>query len=181
MSGKELQRALVMHPLPRVDELAYDMDADPRQHVLQTGRPGGAGAHGINCAGARRKKEYETGRSPGYKVDYPVYNREYGVKCSESAVRDLAGDGKNYLKPEFKIVSLKPLTFRCVYCEHGTERNTSPSTEWHQGNDGREALQPGPTAIWRRKSAGNLIAFDQRKRPKNHGYLPGHYAQSQSC
>jgi len=30
MSGKELRRALVMHPLPRVDELAYDMDADPR-------------------------------------------------------------------------------------------------------------------------------------------------------
>ena len=29
MSGKEFRRALVMHPL-RVDELAYDMDADPR-------------------------------------------------------------------------------------------------------------------------------------------------------
>jgi len=31
LRGKEFRRTLVMHPLPRVDELAYEMDADPRQ------------------------------------------------------------------------------------------------------------------------------------------------------
>jgi len=113
-------------------------------------------------------------------VDYPVYNREYGVKCSNPRCVTWQETEKNYLKPQFKIVSLKPLTFRCIYCEHGTEPKYVASTEWQPGDDGRQALQPGQQPPGKENQAGNLIAFDSAEEAEKHGYLPGHYAQSQA-
>ncbi len=71
-------------------------------------------------------------------MEYPLYHREYGVKCSNPRCVTWQETEKNYLKPEFKIVSLKPLTFRCIYCEHGTEPKYVASTDWHQGTTGQK-------------------------------------------
>ena len=46
LQGKVFRKTLVMHPLPRVDELAYDIDADERSMYFQTGCPRRAGEDG---------------------------------------------------------------------------------------------------------------------------------------
>jgi aspartate carbamoyltransferase catalytic subunit len=40
MRGPSLSKAIVMHPLPRVDELSTDMDADPRSRYFDQARNG---------------------------------------------------------------------------------------------------------------------------------------------
>jgi len=54
----------VMHPLPRVDELAYDMDAD-RAACTSNRPPGGVPVRMALIALALGVKRYETGRSAG--------------------------------------------------------------------------------------------------------------------
>ncbi len=41
--------AVVMHPLPRTSELAYELDADPRAVYFEQAAAGSAGPHGVNC------------------------------------------------------------------------------------------------------------------------------------
>jgi len=135
MSAKKLQRALVMHPLPRVDELAYDMDADPRSMYFKQ-PPGGCRCAWHYCAGARRKKEYDARRSTDYQSGLSDLRREYGVKCSNPRCVTWQETEKNYLKPQFKIVSLKPLTFplRLLRARHRTE--VCRQHRMAPGNDG---------------------------------------------
>ncbi|MDP7415698.1 MAG: aspartate carbamoyltransferase, partial [Dehalococcoidales bacterium] len=40
LRGKAFRQTLVMHPLPRVDELAYELDADPRSRYFQQAAQG---------------------------------------------------------------------------------------------------------------------------------------------
>jgi aspartate carbamoyltransferase catalytic subunit len=180
MSGKELQRALVMHPLPRVDELAYDMDADPRSMYFKQAARGVPVRMALIALALGVKKNTKPDEAPVTKVDYPVYNREYGVKCSNPRCVTWQETEKNYLKPQFKIVSLKPLTFRCIYCEHGTEPKYVASTEWHQGTTGEKRYNRANSHLAKKIRPENLIAFDSAEEAEKHGYLPGHYAQSQA-
>jgi hypothetical protein len=67
------------------------------------------------------------------KIDYPIYKQETGIKCPNPKCVSVQATETRYLKPEFKIVSHKPLTLRCTYCEHGFEPKYVASTEWHEG------------------------------------------------
>jgi len=87
------------------------MDATRAACTSKQAAPAGCRAHRHLIALALGvKKEYENRNEAhqGYQVDYPVYNREYGVKMFESAVRDLAGDGKKLPQSRnSRLVSLK--------------------------------------------------------------------------
>jgi hypothetical protein len=111
------------------------------------------------------------------KVEYPVYRREYGVKCSNPRCVTWQETEKNYLKPEFKIVSFQPLTFRCIYCEHGTEPKFIASTEWHQGLIESKRYSRATSHLAKKIKPENLIAFDSAREAEEHGFKPGYYAQ----
>ena len=40
LAGKRFKRAIVLHPLPRIDELSHEMDADPRSKYFEQARNG---------------------------------------------------------------------------------------------------------------------------------------------
>jgi hypothetical protein len=107
-----------------------------------------------------------------------MYRRGYGVKCSNPRCVTWQETEKNYLKPEFKIVSFNPLTFRCVYCEHGTEPKCVASAEWHQGMVKNKKYHHANSHLAKKIKPENLIAFDLAEEAEAHGFKPGYYSQS---
>lgn len=172
MRGKEFRKTLVMHPLPRVDELAYDLDADPRSMYFKQAARGVPVRMALLALvlGAKDIKIPE--ETPVKKADYPVYQRGYGVTCSNPRCVTWQESEKRYLKPGFKIVSYSPLTFRCNYCEHGTEPKFIASSEWHEGKLEFKNYHRA-TSRWTKKiKTENLIAFDSEKEAEKYGFKP---------
>ncbi len=178
MSSKEFKKTLVMHPLPRVDELAYDMDTDPRSMYFKQAARGVPVRMALIAQMLGMKETSVPEETVLPKVDYPIYRRGYGVKCSNSRCVTWQDTEKNYLKPEFKIVSFDPLTFRCVYCEHGTEPKYVASTEWHQGMVESKKYHLANSHLAKKIKPENLIAFDLAEEAEAHGFKPGYYAHS---
>jgi aspartate carbamoyltransferase catalytic subunit len=172
MRGKEFRKTLVMHPLPRVDELAYDLDADPRSMYFKQAARGVPVRMALLALVLGAKDVTVPEEIPPKKADYPLYQRGYGVTCSNPKCVTGQESEKKYLKPGFKVVSYAPLTFRCNYCEHGTEPKFIASAEWHEGileykNYHRSASH------WTKKiKPENLIAFDSEKEAEKQGFKP---------
>jgi aspartate carbamoyltransferase catalytic subunit len=108
--------ALVMHPLPRVDELHYDIDADPRAAYFRQASYGVpvrmalvAAILGMADLKARRSDEPE--RRPPKHVTAP------GLTCSNPRC---VTTQEHYLSPLFERVGATGRKWRCAYCEHIT-------------------------------------------------------------
>jgi hypothetical protein len=98
------------------------------------------------------------------RIDYPIYQQEFGVNCPNPRCVSGQKTETKYLKPEFKIVNFRPLNLRCIYCEHGFEPKYVASTDWHDH--------------WARKiRPEHLIIFDSEKEALAHGFKPSHYAK----
>jgi aspartate carbamoyltransferase catalytic subunit len=111
----KFKEVLVMHPLPRVDEVSYEIDEDPRSMYFRQAARGLPIRMAITALllGTREVKSSPHFRGEGYQV----YRNPLGVRCSnERCVSTQETQG--YLIPEFYIINHEPLTLRCVYCEH---------------------------------------------------------------
>jgi aspartate carbamoyltransferase catalytic subunit len=134
LKEKSLRRAMVMHPLPRVDELAYELDTDPRSLYFKQAAQGVPVRMAlVSLLLGLKDVVISTDETAPLKIDYPIYKQETGIKCPNPKCVSVQATETRYLKPEFKIVSHKPLTLRCTYCEHGFEPKYVASTEWHEG------------------------------------------------
>jgi len=179
LKGKVFKRTLVMHPLPRVDELAYEVDADPRSTYFKQAARGVPIRMALLALllGAKEctiPQEYD---SFGQKVDYPVYRRGYAVTCPNPACVSVQKTETKYLKPEFKIVNREPLTLRCVYCEHGFEPKYVASADWHEGRLASKKYHSADSHLARKIKPENLILFDSESEAAAHGFKPSHYAK----
>ena len=178
LEGKEFKKTLVMHPLPRVDELAYEVDADPRSMYFKQAA-WGVPIRMALLALLLGAKEGKVSDEPSYfepKTDYPVYNRGYAVTCPNPVCVSTQETEAKYIKPEFKIVSFEPLTLRCVYCEHGFEPRYVASAEWHEGRLDMRKYHSADSHLARKIKPENLIIFDSASEAEAHGYKPSHYA-----
>jgi len=153
------------------------MDTDPRSMYFKQAARGVPLRMALIALTLGMKQVAMTDETPLPKVEYPMYRREYGVKCSNPTCVTWQETEKNYLKPEFKIVSLRPLTFRCIYCEHGTEPKYVASTEWHQGMRESKKYHRANSHLARKIRTENLIAFDSATEAEAHDFKPGYYAQ----
>jgi len=112
-----LKDTRVMHPLPRVDEISYAMDQDPRAIYFRQA------ALGVPIRMAL--VAFLLGRLKGWKLaspapsGRPIYRSRSGVAC-RNAHCVTRREGRKYLVPEFWILSDVPALLRCVYC--GVER-----------------------------------------------------------
>jgi len=182
LRGKEFKRTLIMHPLPRVDELAYEVDADPRSMYFKQAARGVPIRMALIALllGAKEASVPEEDDSLIQKVDYPMYQRGFGVSCPNPTCVSIQDTETKYLKPEFKIVSREPLTLRCVYCEHGFEPKYIASSEWHQRRLENKKYH-GADSHWARIiKPENLILFDSEGEAETHGFKPSHYISSRS-
>ena len=132
----------VMHPLPRVDELSYDLDDDPRGVYFKQA------AYGVPVRMALMAALLELFPSllalpkpPRYRL----YSSPYGVSCTNPRCVTLDPQEKRYLFPKFWIVDEQRLTLRCVYCDFeqathvvsrtSTKKYTLDISEWREYNE----------------------------------------------
>jgi len=111
------------------------------------------------------------------KVDYPVYKRDSGVKCSNRNCVSNQETETKYIKPEFKIVSFEPLTLRCIYCEHELKPQYIASSDWHEGKLENKKYHSADSYWVRRIKPENLIIFASENKAQAHQFQPSSYAR----
>ncbi len=181
LSGKEFSKTLVMHPLPRVDELAYDVDSDPRGMYFKQA------AHGVPIRMALlslllgcKKPDIPGEDTSQPQPDYPIYNRGYGVSCPNPRCVSVQETETKYLVPEFLITNRNPLTLRCVYCEHGFEPAFVASADWHEGKLDNKKYHSADSHFARTIKPENLVLFDTERQAQAMGFKPSHFVSGQS-
>jgi aspartate carbamoyltransferase catalytic subunit len=179
LKGKEFKKTLVMHPLPRVDELTHEMDADPRSMYFKQAAYGMPVRMALLALllGAKEVTIPEEEDSFVRKIDYPVYKRDSGVKCPNMNCVSNQETEVRYIKPEFKIVSREPLTLRCVYCDHELHPQYVASSEWHQRKLENKKYHSADSHFARKIKPENLIIFDSEKGAQSQGFKPSSYAR----
>ena len=176
LKGKAFQKTLLMHPLPRVDELAYELDADPRSMYFKQaarGIPVRMALIALLLGTEEVPIPKEATPAPG--IDYPLYRRAFGVSCPNPRCVSIQETETKYIKPEFKIVNQKPLTLRCVYCEHGFEPEYVASSDWHEGRLENKKYHNADSHWARRIKPENLIIFNSETEAQAHDFKPSHY------
>jgi len=178
LKGKQFKRTLVMHPLPRIDELAYEVDADPRSMYFKQAARGVPIRMALISLllGAKEVDIPEKEISPAQKRAYPLYRRDFGVRCPNPNCVSVQETETRYIKLEFKIVTNQPLTLRCVYCEHEVHPQYIASSDWHQGMLKNKKYHSADSHLVRKIKPENLIIFDSESKAQAHGFKPSNYA-----
>jgi aspartate carbamoyltransferase catalytic subunit len=176
LEAKAFRRTMVMHPLPRVDELAVDVDGDERSMYFKQAAGGVPVRMALLAAllGVREPAVPQI-ESP-VMPQYPAYRHEPTPSCPNPKCVSGQATETKYLKPEYKIVKTEPLTLRCVYCEHGFEPKFIASTEsYEHGPDGKKYHSAG--SHWAREiKPENLIVFISEEQAQAYGFKPSHFA-----
>jgi len=180
LNKSEFREAIVMHPLPRVDELACDLDADPRSMYFKQA------AYGVPVRmalislllGAREIAIPKEDDSFVPKMDYSVYKRDSGVRCPNPLCVSTQETEKRYIKPEFKIVNFEPLTLRCIYCEHELHPQYVASSDWHEGKLESKTYHSSESHWARKIKPENLVIFDSENEAQVQGFKPSRYTHS---
>ena len=180
LKGKAFRKTLVMHPLPRVDELAYELDADPRSMYFKQAARGVPIRMALVALllGTKEISVPSEDDSSVPKIDYPIYRRDFGVRCPNQRCVSIQETETKYIKPEFKVVDREPLTLRCVYCEHGFEPKYVASSDWHEGRLANKKYHSADSHWARKIKPENLIIFDSESEAEAHGFKPSHYARA---
>ncbi|MCH8090399.1 MAG: hypothetical protein IH955_10355, partial [Chloroflexi bacterium] len=158
--------AIVMHPLPRVDEIAYELDEDPRSIYFKQA------AYGVPIRmallalllGAVRPDIQERPDRYSRPVDYPVYKSGRGTRCSNPTC--VSNQEAGYIDPEFWIISQQPTVFSCVYCQQEVRPKFAGSARTRVFH-GAELYSA------RRVKEDNLVYFESSEQAAEKGFRPG--------
>jgi len=176
LRSKEFKKTLVMHPLPRIDELARELDADPRSMYFKQA------AHGVPVRMALIAfllglKDAIIPQEEAPPISYPVYRRDYGPRCLNPRCVSVQDTEIKYLRPEYKIVNRKPLTLRCIYCEHGVEPEYVASSDWHEGKTATKKYHSAASHWAKKIRPENLIVFRSDSDAETLGFKPSRYVK----
>ena len=160
LKGKRYKDSRVMHPLPRVAELGYDLDNDPRGVYFKQA------AYGVPVRMALMAWLLDL--KPSTKATTPVrafpeYGHKDGIRCGNPACVTKLPSEEQHLAPAFWIVDQDgPVILRCVFCEY----------EWAVGCVGRVSKRKyyTDTAKWTAISADDLIMFGAERDATSAGY-----------
>jgi len=180
LKEKEFKKTLVLHPLPRVGELAREIDADPRSMYFKQAGWGVPVRMALLALLLGTKQAPVTEEEEPFiqEKEYPMYRREFGVRCSNPSCVSVQETETKYIKPEFKIVDDQPLTLRCVYCEHEVHPQYIASSEWHQRRLENKKYHSADSHWARKIKTENLLIFNSGSEARAHGFKPSHFART---
>lgn len=176
---KEFEKTMVMHPLPRVNELAQELDADPRSmYFMQAAR--GIPVRMALIAALLGLKDILPPEEdkPLKKTRYPVYQRDYGIQCANSRCVSVQESERKYIKPDFKIVDTSPLTLRCIYCERETNPLYVASSDWHEGTREEKKYHSADSHWTTKIKPENLIAFGSQEEAEALGFRASRFTRA---
>jgi aspartate carbamoyltransferase catalytic subunit len=177
LKEKEFEKTLILHPLPRVDELARELDANPRSMYFKQASLGLPIRMALLAflLGAKKAPVTKEDDSFMQKIEQPPCHKAYGVRCPN---RDCVSRHETkYIKPEFVIVCRQPIILRCVYCEHEVHPSYIASSEWHDGSLASKQYHSADSHWARKIRAENLIIFDSEEEASRHGFKPSHFVK----
>ncbi len=175
LQAKAFRKTLVMHPLPRVDELAVDVDADERSMYFKQAARGVPVRMALLAALLGVKELAVPPVESPTLPQYPAYRQEPVPVCPNPRCVSIQSTETKYLKPEYKIVKTDPLTLRCVYCEHGFEPKYVASTEWHEHKPEAKKYHSADSHWAKDIRPENLIVFSSEEEAQAHGFKPSHF------
>ncbi len=175
LRDKAFRKSLVMHPLPRVDELSIDIDTDERSAYFKQAARGVPVRMALLAAllGVRDIEVPKVGSPP--PVSYPRYVQKPAPVCTNPKCVSVQKTETKYLEPDFLIVNHDPLTLRCTYCEHGIEPAYVASAEWHEGKTETKKYHAAGSHWARDIRPENLIVFNSEAEAQACGYKPSHF------
>jgi len=158
-----------------VDELAYEVDADERSMYFKQAIRGVPVRMALLALllGAKDVAIPKVESPP--PVDHPAYRHAISPMCPNPTCISIQATETKYLKPEFRIVKTRPLTLRCIYCEHGFEPKFVASTEWHEGKLDTKKYHDADSHWTRTIRPENLIVFNTAEEAQAHGFKPSHF------
>jgi len=113
LSAEPLRDAVVMHPLPRRDEISADLDSDPRSiYFKQAAR--GVPIRMAILAYLLGSLPLPTEREPSEPRYHPV--QLVGNFCGNPTC--ISRTEARHVSPSFKLASRQPLRANCGYCSH---------------------------------------------------------------
>jgi len=163
LRGKEFRKAIVMHPLPRVDELARELDADPRSMYFKQA------ARGVPLRMALISLILgvsDIGVAPDSNntragLDTEIYISDLGSRCDNPTC--ISTREAQYIKPQFIVLEGEQLTLRCGYCDH--ERNTR-----YIGNAASKIYHPYRRTFMNRIDHCNRVFFQSEEQAQEKGF-----------
>jgi len=179
LKEKEFKGTLVMHPLPRVDELACELDADSRSMYFKQAARGVPVRMALIAFLLGAKEVAVSGQddSLGRKKTYPSYERDSGVRCPNPTCVSNQETETRYIKPEFKVVNSQPLTLRCVYCDWELQPRYIASSNWHEGKLENKKYHSADSHWVRKIRPDSLIIFDSANEAQARGFKPSSYVK----
>ena len=161
------QEAVVMHPLPRTDELAYELDSDPRAVYFEQAAAGVPVRMALiawlleNAGGTRAK----TGAAKP-----PALKAENAPPCANPNC--ISRRESRYLRPRFRpapTVSRSELSLRCEFCEHELKVQYVGHSRSRRYYRFDESLL-GYVRQW--LEDGTMVVFETVKQAEEAGYEP---------
>lgn len=155
LKDRRYKQSSVMHPLPRVNELGYDLDDDARAVYFKQASYGVSVRMALIAALLKIKPGILDAAPP--KKKHPLYTRQT-VPCDNPQCVTALESEQRYLTPKYLIiVEDERLTLRCVYCEHesipeyvgrsGTKKYEPNRMRWETIPDDIVLFPDEPTAI----------------------------------
>ena len=162
LKDRRYRDSRVLHPLPRVGELDYNLDQDDRAVYFKQA------AYGVPVRMALlaallglRTKVLDTSTDP---KEHAVYTCRGGINCPNPFCVTRSESERVYLSSKFWISDPDGLSLRCVYCEHETMPRCvgRVSTMRYDNN----------VARWSRIPLADLILFEDESAARVSGYQP---------
>jgi hypothetical protein len=184
LKEKRYEHSSVLHPLPRVTELGYDMDNDPRGIYFKQASYGVPVRMALITAllglesqvlGPDAKPVFGDKQPALY--NYFIYSTMGGLTCSTPNCVTNAETEKGYILSKFWVVLESPLTLRCVYCEHEvnpTCAGSKLSKKFHNDINDWKLINPEDLVLFRTASEAKEMGFQpyKRKARKAHASEP---------
>jgi len=172
LQEKEFKETIVMHPLPRIDELAHEIDADPRSMYFKQEARGVPIRMALIALlmGAKEVSIPEKNDAFTPKAVFDPYKESIGVECPNPNC--VSQQEKRCVLPKFKRLKGKPLTLRCEYCEHEIHPQYIASSKWHQGTLEQKRYYNISSPVLERINPENLIIFGSETAARDKGFKP---------
>ncbi|HJU12273.1 MAG TPA: phosphoribosyltransferase family protein [Candidatus Binataceae bacterium] len=160
--------AVVMHPLPRTDELAYELDSDPRAVYFEQAAAGVP----VRMALIAWLMEHRPHAIERTNLCPPAISFKGGVAPKCANLSCITRHEGSYLQPRFRFApsaNRASLSLRCDFCERNLRIDYVGHTSSRRYYPFDESLH-GYVRQW--MEDGTLAVFDSVKEAEERGYEP---------
>ena len=178
LKAKQFKDALVMHPLPRIDELAYEVDEDPRSMYFKqvaSGVPIRMSLMALFLGAKTVKVPQGETDIVSKTVEIPA-GQVYDVNCPNNRCVTNQKTEKGYIQHKYKVLNGRPLVLRCSYCEYEAQVPYIASAKWHEGTAENKKYYSSDSFMLEKIRPENLMVFGSEAAARGQGFAPSQYA-----